>query len=134
MPEGVTKCLKLVSTLSSTVSNLALNVRKSLINHVKFLPATFASLNSRKKKHFSFYTYPRSTHLFPTVIISQSTALSAIAARRKIFKSNRGMRITFLSNPFFFSSFFVTTSNIKDCPKVLLNVSNLYRPLLGVLL
>ena len=51
---------------------------------------------------------------------------------RKIFKSNRGIRITFLSNPLFFSSFFLRTSNIKNCPKVLLNILNLYRPFLGV--
>jgi len=50
-----------------------------------------------------------------------------------LLKSNRGIKITFLTNPLVFF-FFLRTSNIKNWPRVLLNVLSLYRLFLGVLL
>jgi len=67
------------------LSNIALNVRKSHLDYVKFLHATFASLSLRKRKHFSFVTFSRFTHLSATIITSQCIALPAIAARQKFF-------------------------------------------------
>ena len=109
----------------SPLSNLTLNVRKSYINQVKYLHATFVSLSSRKKKHFSFDTFSRQTHLFPTKITSQSQP-SRLA--RKLLKSNRGIRITFLSSPLFF--FFLFCTHI-EYEKLLEGVTK-YQQFLGV--
>ena len=56
-----------------------------------------------RKKHFSTNIFSIDVlYLFATIITSQCIALSAIAVRQEFFKSNRGKRITFPSNPLFF--------------------------------
>jgi len=114
----------------ASLSNIALNLRKSHINHVVFLPATFASSSLRKKKHLSFITFSRFTHLSATIITSQCIALSAIAARQKSFTSPTAAYEQHFRHTHCLFLLFLRTSNIKNCPKVILNVLILYRHLL----
>ena len=89
----------------SSLSILALNVRKSPIGQVKFLHSTSASLSSRKKKHFLFNTYSRKTHVLATINTSQSIARSAIAVRQNFFQVQPRQKINFFVEPIVFFFF-----------------------------
>jgi len=91
----------------TSLSNIALNVRKSHINHVKFLHATFASLSLRKKEAF-FILHIFSIHA-PICDNNHFSVYCTISHRGspEIFhRSNCGIRTTFPSHPLSFSPFF----------------------------